>query len=147
MPPGSQCHVILTRRRINSISESYAYISTHCMIPESVQPVSSTVDDVLTCARESAAKKHDYNYAATRRLIENKFQAAFGGKLPYSWQVDVTEALLLSLDCVVVAGTGSGKTMPFKQFVVYAGFVQVQEPAVHHRNQRFHHQKCWTWRG
>ncbi|KAF8221098.1 hypothetical protein L208DRAFT_1011139, partial [Tricholoma matsutake] len=45
--------------------------------------------------------------------IENKFKAVFDGKAPYSWQIDVTEALLLSLDCVVIAGTGSRKTMPF----------------------------------
>ncbi|KAI9512673.1 P-loop containing nucleoside triphosphate hydrolase protein [Russula earlei] len=54
-----------------------------------------------------------YNYTTTRQSIENKFRAVFGGKPPYSWQVDVTEALLLGLDCVVIAGTGSGKTMPF----------------------------------
>ena len=32
---------------------------------------------------------------------------------PYGWQLDVTEALLLGLDSVVIAGTGSGKTIPF----------------------------------
>ena len=31
----------------------------------------------------------------------------------YDWQVDVSEALLLGLDCSVIAGTGAGKTMPF----------------------------------
>jgi DEAD/DEAH box helicase len=70
-------------------------------------------DDFLTSARESAAKCRDYNYAATRHAIKTKFRAVFSGKSPYSWQVDVTEALLLGLDCVVIAGTGSGKTMPF----------------------------------
>jgi superfamily II DNA helicase RecQ len=31
----------------------------------------------------------------------------------YEWQIDVSEALLLGLDCSVIAGTGAGKTMPF----------------------------------
>jgi ATP-dependent helicase YprA (DUF1998 family) len=33
-------------------------------------------------------------------------------KTPYDWQLDVTEAILLGLDStVVIAGTGSGKTV------------------------------------
>lgn len=32
---------------------------------------------------------------------------------PYTWQLDVAEALYLGLDAVVVAGTGYGKTLPF----------------------------------
>lgn len=36
-----------------------------------------------------------------------------GGKVPHGWQVDVAEALLAGLDCTVIAGTGSGKMMPF----------------------------------
>jgi bloom syndrome protein len=32
---------------------------------------------------------------------------------PYPWQLDATEAILLGLDSIVIAGTGSGKTMPF----------------------------------
>ena len=69
--------------------------------------------DILIHARESANETRLYDHAATRRSIEDKFRAAFDGKPPYAWQTDVTEALLLGLDCIVVAGTGSGKTMPF----------------------------------
>ena len=29
------------------------------------------------------------------------------------WQLDVTEAILLKLDSLVISGTGSGKTIPF----------------------------------
>jgi ATP-dependent helicase YprA (DUF1998 family) len=75
--------------------------------------IMSDSDDLLNSAHESAMKSCDYNYAATQHSIETKFQAVFRGKLPYSWQVDVAEALLLGLDCIVIAGTGSGKTMPF----------------------------------
>jgi ATP-dependent helicase YprA (DUF1998 family) len=41
------------------------------------------------------------------------FKEAFNGLEPYGWQLDVAEAVLLGLDCVAIAGTGSGKTMPF----------------------------------
>ena len=42
------------------------------------------------------------------------FKKTFRGLEPYyDWQLDVTEAIFLGLDCVVIAGTGSGKTMPF----------------------------------
>ena len=32
---------------------------------------------------------------------------------PYDWQVDLAEALTLGLDATVIAGTGSGKTLPW----------------------------------
>ena len=32
---------------------------------------------------------------------------------PYDWQIDVAKALLLGLDSIIIAGTGSGKTIPF----------------------------------
>jgi ATP-dependent helicase YprA (DUF1998 family) len=81
-------------------------------MPDSNHPASPAAD-MLTNACESTLKAWKYNSSATRQSIEDKFKAAFDGKAPYSWQVDVTEALLLGLDCVVIAGTGSGKTMPF----------------------------------
>ena len=49
-------------------------------------------------------------------MLGREFSALWermGGKAPHEWQVDVTEALLVGLDCTVIAGTGSGKTMPF----------------------------------
>ncbi|KAI1782002.1 P-loop containing nucleoside triphosphate hydrolase protein [Ganoderma leucocontextum] len=45
--------------------------------------------------------------------MTSKFSARSGGKRPYEWQLDVAEAFLLGLDCVVVAGTGAGKTIPY----------------------------------
>ncbi|KAJ7882049.1 hypothetical protein B0H14DRAFT_3758269 [Mycena olivaceomarginata] len=35
------------------------------------------------------------------------------GMVPHDWQIDMAEALLLGLDCSLIAGTGAGKTMPF----------------------------------
>ena len=46
-------------------------------------------------------------------IVIEKFEMAFNGRSPYKWQVDVTEALLLEREVVVIASTGSGKTMPF----------------------------------
>ena len=31
----------------------------------------------------------------------------------HEWQLDVADALLLGLNCVAIAGTGSGKAIPF----------------------------------
>ena len=62
-----------------------------------------------------AARDHssDYSSETTRKNLVTAFKKAFHGLEPYDWQLDVTEAILLGLDCVVIAGTGSGKTMPF----------------------------------
>ena len=32
---------------------------------------------------------------------------------PYDWQIDLAEALTLGLDATVIAGTGSGKILPW----------------------------------
>ncbi|RXW12159.1 hypothetical protein EST38_g13694 [Candolleomyces aberdarensis] len=59
-----------------------------------------------------AAKDRGYDSVEDRVVIEGQFSERSGQKL-YQWQRDVTEALLLGLNCVVIAGTGSGKTTPF----------------------------------
>ena len=41
------------------------------------------------------------------------FKGRMNGLTPYDWQMDVAEALILGLDCLVIAGTGAGKSMPF----------------------------------
>ena len=66
----------------------------------------------LQQARETAAKKRNYNSLDTHTRLERLFSEKSGFK-PYGWQLDVAEAILLGLDCVVIAGTGSGKTIPF----------------------------------
>jgi ATP-dependent helicase YprA (DUF1998 family) len=53
-----------------------------------------------------------YDSRQTRSIITQLFQAR-SGKIPYDWQLDVAEAILLGLDSMVIAGTGSGKTIPF----------------------------------
>lgn len=66
----------------------------------------------LQKARESAARKSNYDWKLTHERLYSEFKKRFGADA-YEWQIQVTEAILLGLDSVVIAGTGSGKTMPF----------------------------------
>lgn len=67
----------------------------------------------LEAARQKAAKTDlGYNSHETRTHIHSVFRERFG-KDPHEWQLDVTEAIILGLDSIVIAGTGAGKTMPF----------------------------------
>ena len=69
---------------------------------------------LLQKACDMAAKKGNYDSEKTRHDLGALFSERFGsGAEPYQWQLDVTEAILLGLDSVVIAGTGSGKTIPF----------------------------------
>lgn len=69
-------------------------------------------ETILEKAREKAQKEKKYDSLAVRNKITEVFRQRTG-KSPYGWQVQVAEALLLGLDCTVIAGTGMGKTMPF----------------------------------
>ena len=44
--------------------------------------------------------RNNYSSQVTRLAIVKKCEDTFSRKKPYSWQIDVTEALLLGLDCV-----------------------------------------------
>ncbi|KAL6299005.1 hypothetical protein BKA93DRAFT_743120, partial [Sparassis latifolia] len=59
-----------------------------------------------------ASKLHGYDSRACRHRLIERFREA-NNKFPYSWQIDVGEALILGLDCSVIVGTGVGKMMPF----------------------------------
>ncbi|KAJ8518979.1 hypothetical protein ONZ45_g4049 [Pleurotus djamor] len=59
------------------------------------------------------ASKKGYNSRETRNIIIEAFKKHTELNEPYPWQLDVSEALLLGLDSIVIAGTGAGKTMPF----------------------------------
>jgi ATP-dependent helicase YprA (DUF1998 family) len=66
----------------------------------------------LQNAHEKGSRDSGYDSESTRKEIADN-SAARAGIQPYEWQIDVSEALLLGLDAVVIAGTGSGKTLPF----------------------------------
>ena len=68
---------------------------------------------VIQAARDAAGLSRDYCSSKTREDLVISFKEAFHDLEPYGWQLDIAEAILLGLDCVAVAGTGSGKTMPF----------------------------------
>ena len=68
---------------------------------------------LITASRNAAKISRGYDFEKTRATIRKKFSESSNGKEPYSWQVDVCEAILLELDCVVIASTGAGKSMPF----------------------------------
>lgn len=68
---------------------------------------------VLDSARAAAKISRKYSHEETRQELSDRFKAVFLGRAPYDWQLDVAEALLLGLDCIAIAGTGAGKTMPF----------------------------------
>ncbi|KAK7014666.1 hypothetical protein R3P38DRAFT_2787497 [Favolaschia claudopus] len=67
---------------------------------------------VLEDARLWAATEYGYNSVRVRATMNNalKTRANYNA---HTWQLDVAEALLLHVDCLVIAGTGSGKTTPF----------------------------------
>ncbi|KAJ7714046.1 hypothetical protein DFH07DRAFT_763152 [Mycena maculata] len=67
---------------------------------------------ILQAAREKARRKRNYDSAKTRRDLARLFEEQYK-KPPYQWQIDVSEALVLGLDAMVIAGTGAGKTIPF----------------------------------
>ena len=62
---------------------------------------------------EACTEKEGYNSLATRRTLSDAVTALRPAITPYDWQVDLTEALTLGLDATVIAGTGSGKTLPW----------------------------------
>ncbi|KAJ7579545.1 P-loop containing nucleoside triphosphate hydrolase protein [Mycena floridula] len=68
-------------------------------------------------ARQNAAKKKKYNSAETRLELQALFTAKFG-KPAHQWQIDVVEAIFLGLDCILAAGTGMGKTIPFMMILL-----------------------------
>ncbi|KAN0091044.1 hypothetical protein V8E55_004610 [Tylopilus felleus] len=55
-----------------------------------------------------------YSHSQEKQRSYNNLQQSCqwcANQAPYPWQLDV--AFILGLDCTVIAGTGSGKTLPF----------------------------------
>jgi ATP-dependent helicase YprA (DUF1998 family) len=63
--------------------------------------------------QEARLEDQSYNSGATREAMTQGLQKVFDGRSPYPWQLDAAEAILLGLDCIVIAGTGAGKTVSF----------------------------------
>ncbi|KAJ3517583.1 hypothetical protein NMY22_g13931 [Coprinellus aureogranulatus] len=66
----------------------------------------------LQAARDEK-KGEGYDSTEDRALMAKKFEEKFGAPAR-NWQLVVCEAICLNLDCVMIAGTGEGKTIPFQ---------------------------------
>jgi len=62
---------------------------------------------------EARAKREGYDSEATRRTLSDSVTRLCPAITPYDWQLDLAEALILGLDATLIAGTGSGKTLPW----------------------------------
>ena len=62
---------------------------------------------------DARTKKSGYDSQATRHSLSDSVTTLRPEIKPYDWQIDVAEALGLGLDATVIAGTGSGKTLPW----------------------------------
>jgi ATP-dependent helicase YprA (DUF1998 family) len=62
---------------------------------------------------DARARKAGYNSQDTRHALSDSVTAGCPAITPYDWQIDLAEALTLGLDATVIAGTGSGKTLPW----------------------------------
>jgi ATP-dependent helicase YprA (DUF1998 family) len=80
------------------------------MVPPLQPPLLHTT---LERARRKASEDPSYDSKTVLEHISNEFKRIFEGQAPYGWQVDITDAILLGVDTTVIAGTGSGKTIPF----------------------------------
>lgn len=54
-----------------------------------------------------------YSSENIRQALTEECLTRCDHKPPYPWQLDAAEAFFLGLDCVIIAGTGSGKSLPF----------------------------------
>ena len=78
----------------------------------------------LQKARDKAAQKSSYDWKLTHGRLYSEFKKRFGADA-HEWQIQVTEAILLGLDSVVIAGTGSGHLlcllwlMPHEKYLLY----------------------------
>ena len=69
--------------------------------------------DNLQKSQDWAAKNVEYDSANTCQAFKDECLTRCNQNLPYKWQLDAAEAFLLGLDCVIIAGTSSGKSLPF----------------------------------
>jgi ATP-dependent helicase YprA (DUF1998 family) len=74
----------------------------------------ATPSDSFNVLEEAHKSTKGYNSHATREALTDAVKLAFNQNTPHNFQLDdVAEALILGLDAMLVAGTGSGKTLPW----------------------------------
>jgi hypothetical protein len=72
----------------------------------------------LRQARTEATNNSGYSSEETRKSTLDEILARSGGKIPYAWQVDISEAVYLGLDDALMAGTGASKTWTFVEILL-----------------------------
>lgn len=70
---------------------------------------------LLRAAKQKAIKQRIGGYSSStyRSSVTRALLPRFNRRHPYNWQLDISEAIELGLDCLLISGTGSGKTLPF----------------------------------
>ncbi|THH29666.1 hypothetical protein EUX98_g4513 [Antrodiella citrinella] len=66
----------------------------------------------VNLARARLAKR-GYDSSKVRKAMSKTFKQRSKGKVAREWQLDAAESILLGLDAVVLAGTGTGKTAAY----------------------------------
>jgi ATP-dependent helicase YprA (DUF1998 family) len=94
------------------------HLSLYCLMDQDAdrkrhEACKTLSQNILQKAREEASKKAKYDSVKMRADVCKLFSERESRFSPREWQLDVAEALLLGIDTVVIAGTGSGKTIPF----------------------------------
>ncbi|KIK81787.1 hypothetical protein PAXRUDRAFT_155267, partial [Paxillus rubicundulus Ve08.2h10] len=67
----------------------------------------------LVDSQEVATKTSSYSSEKSRKAFIDTCLHRCNNQPPYSWQLDAAKAFYLGLDCTVLAGTGSRKSLPF----------------------------------
>lgn len=98
-----------------SLSSTNAEEPSDAREPISRPPTSKSKYDQRLVKWRADAVRQNPNYSPTkaRQLMTDQVSIRCRGKLPYHWQTDLSEAMSYRKDCVIIAGTGAGKTLPF----------------------------------
>jgi ATP-dependent helicase YprA (DUF1998 family) len=68
---------------------------------------------ILHHTQEHASRIQNYNSTEIRKILTEACLERCRGHPPYPWQLDAAKAFHLGLDCIILAGTGCGKSLPF----------------------------------
>jgi len=115
---GRLCHRVTTYRFFFVNSPLPWYLFPSIIMAPIASCIQSHKRDIANSAKlsqdahDNAFKSRGYNFIETQKRLVEEFQARNNNMEPYEWQLDVSEALMLGLDCSVIVGTGGGKTMP-----------------------------------
>jgi superfamily II DNA helicase RecQ len=82
-------------------------------VAEGLPPTATTHKRSLDVLQKARHTTPNHDATKWRKELTNTFVRGGFGQEPYSWQLAVSEAITLRLDCLCIAGTGARKTIPF----------------------------------